>query len=168
MHEFSHYMRTPGGRIHATANPEWHRDCEEIKPRKAGRAAYVEQARADLRELLPPGSTVHTILRHVSKSGMSRRLSLLAMTPDGPRDVTYMAAVAADFKMNGDHILVGGCGMGMGFHAVYCLSHALYPDGVPCAGDNCASNDHFNGMPRPAPAGTLHRDGGYALRHAWL
>ncbi len=37
----------------------------------------VTQAEAlrDLRAMLPPGSTVHTIARHVSQSGMSRIIS---------------------------------------------------------------------------------------------
>ena len=32
-----------------------------------------------LRAILPPGSTVYTILRHVSRSGMSRRIDVYAL-----------------------------------------------------------------------------------------
>jgi hypothetical protein len=47
----------------------------------AERAEWLE----DMRAQLPPGSTVHTVLRHVSRSGMSRAIDLYALTcePDG-------------------------------------------------------------------------------------
>lgn len=35
-----------------------------------------------LRSILPPGSTVYTILRHVARSGMSRRIDVYAIDTD--------------------------------------------------------------------------------------
>jgi hypothetical protein len=32
----------------------------------------IQSARAELRKLLPPGSTAYTVLRHVASSGMTR------------------------------------------------------------------------------------------------
>ena len=58
---------------------------------------------------------------------------------------------------------VGGCGMDMGFHVVYSLGSTLYPNGYPCAGTGCRSNDHFNGEKN-----AHHRDGGYAFRQEWI
>ena len=121
-----------------------------------------------LREQLPPGTVVRTILRHVSRSGMTRAISLL-----GPDDfnLDYLAARAGlgniDNRYGG--LRVSGCGMDMGYHLVYSLSRMLYPNGHPCTGDpnTCRSNDHSNGD-REYVAGKLHRDGGYALGHRWL
>lgn len=45
-----------------------------------------EEAVAQLRKMLKPGDTVHTILRHVSKSGMSRRIDLVKV---GRKDRRY-------------------------------------------------------------------------------
>jgi len=56
--------------------------------------------------------------------------------------------------------------MDMGFHLVYSLSRALYPDGFACVGDYCPSNDHSNGQPKDLRS--HHRDGGYALRQEWI
>jgi hypothetical protein len=58
---------------------------------------------------------------------------------------------------------IGGCGMDMGFALVYALGRKLYPDGFDCAGERCPSNDHCNRV-----EATHHKDGGYALRHAWI
>ena len=44
-----------------------------------------------------------------------------------------------------DALVVGGCGMDMGFHLVYELSHRLFHEGYPCLGQGkCPSNYHVN------------------------
>jgi hypothetical protein len=82
--------------------------------------------------------------------------------------------------------------MDMGFHLVYTLSYALYPQGFGCVGERCPSNDHSNGDRDYTPHGCYdengaledrepgpgelrdgcrrhwHRDGGYALTQRWL
>lgn len=94
-----------------------------------------EVARERLRKLMPPGTTVKTILRHVSRSGMTRAISPVVES----EDVSYLlvAAFPDRFKFNRryDGITMQGCGMDMGFALVYDLSHALYPDGFECVGD---------------------------------
>lgn len=144
--------------------------------------AEREEARTKLRAMLPPGSTVYTILRHVSRSGMLRCVSVVIQEADGPNDVTWLAARALGEKINNRHdgINMSGCGMDMGFALVYNLASVLYPDGFGCAGAGCPSNDHSNGdrdyTPHPGcgkPDRRGHRDhwhasGGYALRHRWL
>jgi len=99
-----------------------------------------------LREWFPKGSTIYTILRHVSASGMSRDISVLGTWIDDNGKVSfihpnYAVSKALGWKLktkNGsDTIRVGGCGMDMGYHLAHSLSHALYGDG-------------------------------YALKHSWL
>ncbi len=130
------------------------------------RADAQESACAELRNLFPPGSTVHTILRHVSRSGMSRAISVVGA---GSNDVTWLVARAMGEKIDPNHggIKVGGCGMDMGFALVYSLSRTLYPgDSFQCCGEGCPSNDHSNGDRDYSPH--VHSDGGYALRQRWL
>src|SRR5690242_20520391 len=104
-----------------------------------------EESIARLREILPPGSTVRCILRHVSRSGMQREISLFALSPDDIRDVTHLVAeVLGDRVGKRQGIVVKGCGMDMGFHLVSTLSYYLYPAGFGCIGLGCPSNDHFN------------------------
>lgn len=92
-----------------------------------------EEALTRLREWLPEGSTVWTILRRTSRSGMFRRISPLAFVNGEPRHMDYNAALA--LKINaakihgGDGVPVSGCGMDMGFHLVESLSYALYGKG---------------------------------------
>lgn len=107
-----------------------------------------ESAINDLRKMLPPGSTVYTVLRQVSRSGMSRRIDVYAMDPHGdePRYLTGLVSQATGFSFprKGDGLRVGGCGMDMGFHVVYELSHVLYADGYACLGSNCPAPAHVN------------------------
>jgi len=128
-----------------------------------------EEAIAKLREMLKPGDEIRTVLRHVSRSGMSRSISTII---DG-EDWTYFTARALGLTIdqrNGG-AKVGGCGMDMGFHLVYELSYKLFPDGFTCTGRDshpnpCPSNDHSNGDRDYTPH--QHKSGGYALRHRWL
>ncbi len=123
-----------------------------------------------LRECLQPGDTVYTILRHVSVSGMSRSIAVVGIVDSDIRDFTWQAALVTGYKFDDRRggVKVRGCGMDMGFALVYELGAALFPDGFPCIGDGCPSNDHSNGDRDYTPGHAVHKDGGYALRHAWL
>lgn len=117
-----------------------------------------QEALAKLRECLKPGMTVHTVLRHCSRSGMSRSISAFAFLPgeNSPTDLDYFASRALGDSIDSKHggIRMGGCGMDMGFALVYNLSSVLFPNGFGCIGDGngyegtnicCPSNDHSNG-----------------------
>ena len=92
---------------------------------KSDKASAIER----LRPILPPGSTVYCILRHVSRSGMQRRISFYAIQDGEPRFLDgYIGDVlglSRPPKLNG--LTVRGCGMDMGFHVVSELSYALFP-----------------------------------------
>ena len=83
-----------------------------------------------LTHYLREGSTVYTVLRSVSSSGMTRHISLLVANGDEITDITYYAAgVLGDslYERNGSRsIRVNGAGMDMGFHLVYSLSSVLF------------------------------------------
>lgn len=106
-----------------------------------------EEARDTLRDFIQPGDTVYTVLRHVSRSGMTRDLDLYVIQDNEPRWITRLACRATDRQYNerAEAMRVGGCGMDMGFDAVYALSRALFPEGFGCIGQGCPSNDHSNG-----------------------
>ena len=131
-----------------------------------------EEAIARLREWLKPGDTVYTILRSVSRSGMSREIGVVINRDGAFLHPNYAVADALGWRINkhGDGIKVSGCGMDMGFHVVYNLGYVMYPNGVPCTGDanTCRSNDHNNNRSLPYDTAITHSDGGYAFRHAWL
>jgi hypothetical protein len=149
-----------------------------------------------LREILEPGDMVFTILRHVSASGMSRNLDLVVIKDNEPMRLTYWVAKAAGFTYNEkkEALVVGGCGMDMGFHVVYNLSRYLWPEGfgvegtlvkhwevegIPCKQDHSVrptSKEHaadlveagatFYG--RNGDKSGWDNDGGYALKQGWL
>lgn len=126
----------------------------------AGKLAVKNQARDDLRAILTAGDTVYTILRHVSRSGMMRHISVVIKTDDGLRDITGLVSDAIDNPTNDNGALkVGGCGMDMGFHVVYSLGSAIYPEGFKLAGNQYGRNGDKSGF---------DNDGGYAFRQSWI
>ncbi len=126
--------------------------------------AERDEAIAKLREWLKPGDPVYTILRHVSRSGMQREIGIVTMNEGSDLHPNYLVAKALGMRQGKrDGIIMGGCGMDMGFALVYELSHALWPQGFGCIGKGCPSNDHSN-----REENAHHRDGGYALKQRWL
>ena len=128
-----------------------------------------QQAIDYLRDILKPGDTVYTVLRHVSRSGMLRAISPIIVSGNKqPNDLTYWVSLALGWGTDDDNggIKVTGCGMDAGFHLVHNLSYVLYPDSFECIGENCPSNDHVNGDRNREPH--RHSSGGYALYHRWL
>jgi hypothetical protein len=114
-----------------------------------------------LREAIKSGQTVYTVLRHVSASGMSRRISCMIayLATDGTpevRCIDHLVTAVTGFKLSRskDGITVGGAGMDMGFHLVESLGYALWPDGTP--------------EPHGTRNGEPDHSGGYALKHRWL
>lgn len=99
-----------------------------------------DEARERLRELLQHGDTVYTVLRHVSRSGMSRVIDLYVIKDNRPvwlsGHVGHALGYSRDKTWSG--IRVNGGGMDMGFDVVYNLSSSLFE------GD------------------------GYALKHDWM
>lgn len=161
--KFTHYFRSTDGRVWGSDHAIGFKDYERLT-RAEGQRLYREQSKADLRQLIKPGDTVYTCLRSVSGSGMSRQISvhiplieLRSVTPkDGDkrkhkkvaviRDISNYVATIIDYRQNDRNgaLIVGGCGMDMGFHVVYSLARSLYPE-------------------KPG-----QRDGGYSLKHEWL
>ena len=131
--------------------------------READKANAIET----LRKLCPPGTTVYTVLRHVSASGMSRRIDCYVIEDNKPRWITgYVKTALGMPRGKFDAATVTGCGMDMGFHLVYNLSRTLWHSNFTCIGQGCRSNDHSNGDRDYTPH--LHSDGGYALKHEWM
>ena len=87
-----------------------------------------EEAIKELKTILKVGDTVYTILRHVSASGMSRAISFVVIKKNEPLFIDNLVEQALDMKghKTKEGLVVGGCGMDMGFHVVYNLSHAMY------------------------------------------
>ena len=114
-----------------------------------------DEALSELRRLCPPGTIVRTILRHVSRSGMTRRISAVLVNGSETRDLDWLIDKAGIFREGkGGGLVLSGCGMDMGFHLVYTLGSRLYPKGTE------TPHGTRNGVP--------DSDGGYALKHRWI
>lgn len=90
-----------------------------------------EESIAKLREWIPEGSTVWTILTHVSKSGMSRTIKPVIIENNEPRFPVWhiSRALGMPTDKRGESLKIGGCGMDMGFALVYELAQTLYGNG---------------------------------------
>lgn len=87
-----------------------------------------DEAIRDLKKLIKKGTTVYTILRHVSNSGMSRRIDLYVIKKNQPYFITgsvgKVLGYRHEYRKGG--LVVGGCGMDMGYHLVHDLSRVLF------------------------------------------
>lgn len=135
--------------------------------------AELEEARRHLLTFMTPGTKVYTMLRHVSKSGMYRCISLFVIRDGEPVCIDYWASrLLEGYDDRHRGCRASGCGMDMGFHLVHNLGYTLYPDGYDCTGraddysHYCPSNDHSNGDRDYSPH--HHSSGGYAFRHTWM
>lgn len=99
-----------------------------------------------LRDLVKPGERVYCVLRHVSASGMQRRIDFYSIGEDKrPLYLSgYIATALGMRRHDKQGLVVNGCGMDMGFHVVYELARTLWPEGYGCIGVRCPSNDHSN------------------------
>jgi len=151
----------------------------KFEPIYQSKTWHEAEAILHLRSVLHPGDTVYCVLRHVSRSGMSRNIDFYYIADGAPVWIASYVGHALGTPQSlknwerSQGLTVGGCGMDMGFHMVYNLSRVLFPHGFACTGDKCGSNDHSNdrdgSFDRNKFAGKMHTgDGGYALRHSWL
>lgn len=89
------------------------------------------EARDRLATILPKGSTLYSILRSVSRSGMSRQFSFYAIANNQPVFLTYSIAVLLGYPVTKSGPLtarVDGCGMDMAFHTAHRLSRVLHQE----------------------------------------
>lgn len=148
------YMQAPSGEVFTTENPDFHKECIKLT-KVAGKAARKEYARSELRKVIAPSQTVWTNLLHASASGMSRRISLSIVEGERIRNIDVLAADAIDYTLSPKGgIVIGGCGMDMGFALVYALGCALWRKGTP------EPHGKRNGEP--------DNNGGYALKQEWM
>ncbi len=152
----------PNGEVHELNFTPSNSDGKPVS-RAEGKRLRQAYCCKELRKILKPGDTVYCILRSRSASGMSRRISLVVPVRDTTRkpaiylrDITRLAGDALGWRINDEDtsLVIGGCGMDMGFHTVYELGHALWPKGTR------KPHGTRNGEPDTA--------GGYALRKEWL
>ena len=147
------YMRDTSGHVFTTTHAEYHPDAVKLK-KAEGEAAILAQKKEGLLKMIGPGSTVYSVCHSVSRSGMSRELSFYVSHEGRIVGINHYIAAIKGYKLGNHGLKIGGCGMDMGFHVVYGLGRALWPNGTPEA------HGTRNGAP--------DKDGGYALKHEWL
>lgn len=79
--------------------------------------------------LINKDAVIKTIITHISQNGMSRHITPLWANEHG--DIINLSHIMSDilgWRLNkqGSAVVVGGCGMDMGFHLVYSFSRAWF------------------------------------------
>ncbi|AYD82169.1 hypothetical protein KNU13_gp83 [Gordonia phage Turuncu] len=124
-------------------------------------ADMLTEALDRLREILPPGSTVVTIVKHVTASGMGRTIQPVTVYNGAVFDLTGYVARVVGWKVDTDRggVYVQGCGMDMGFHLVYTLARTIYGHLTP---EQIRDTRPGDKLPHPWESTT---DAGYLLTH---
>jgi hypothetical protein len=121
------YLQFADGFVMETDRPENHPEGKKIT-KAEGERLQAERAKQSLLNILKKGDTVYTVLRHVSASGMSRRIDLYTFQDSKKIYLTGYYAMMRGETPPRDGYKVGGCGMDMGFHLVHGLSYRLFGD----------------------------------------
>lgn len=83
-----------------------------------------------LKKLVKPQKTkIFYLVTDVARSGMSRSIRFFVAKNNNLLDISYDIAVILGEKSDGRGVRLGGCGMDMGFYAIYNLGRVLYPKG---------------------------------------
>ena len=71
--------------------------------------------------------TIYCIIKHVSKSGMTRHISFFDIRNNQPSFITSRISDFLGYRMNKHHdaLMVGGCGMDMAFSVVNNLQETM-------------------------------------------
>lgn len=92
-----------------------------------------------LKALLPSDTVIYNVVRHVSKSGMSRRISFFIIE-DGCRirNIDHLLVMAGFGKRRGNEegLYIQGTGMDMAFATVYNISMELFNHGYSLNSEN--------------------------------
>lgn len=100
---------------------------------KVPNKAQTERAEAiaKLREIIPSGSTVWTVLRHTSRSNMGSSISPVCIGSDGPRDLSYLVVRALGLRFDRENggVKVGYMGERRDHALIHELARTLYGDG---------------------------------------
>jgi hypothetical protein len=134
---------------------------EKRLTKKEIEANEVSEIKARLLKILNGNRRIYTNLKRVSSSGMSRHISLHIANGNEITDITWYAGKILGYKHSSDTggLVVGGCGMDMGFAVVYSLSRMLFPDGFKLVNGEYGRNGDKSGY---------DNDGGYCLKQQWL
>lgn len=81
------------------------------------------------KELLKENDTIYTILRHVSRSSLTREISLFVIKDNVPICLDAYVSKVLGLPLTNRGIKVTGVGMDMGYWLVYELSYAIFKDG---------------------------------------
>lgn len=86
---------------------------------------------AKLREIAPAGTTLYTLLRHTSQSGMTRYISVFVIRDGEPVMIDYLikGAGIASFAKREGLVVTEQPGMDMGFDLVYDVADRVYGKG---------------------------------------
>lgn len=89
----------------------------------------IEEAKQFLKEQITGKPEIYTFLRHVSRSGMRREISLHVSHDGVMQNLTYSASLVYGARVgNNGGVKVDGCGMDMGFHLVDYIMRSIGVD----------------------------------------
>jgi len=103
----------------------------KMNKKELERLEEKQQAIEFLKNILNEGSTIYTILRYVSQSGLTRSISVYTIVDNEVVYLDWYVATVLNLKQDIKHdgIKISGVGSDLGFEIVYNLSYFLFGDG---------------------------------------
>jgi hypothetical protein len=126
----TYYLNTQYSRVydfnHAPKGEEW-QPVSQAKGKELEKQQAIDSLK-NIFNLMPEDKRViYCVLRSVSKSGMSRVIDFYTIENNRPQYLSGLIKMALGYRMakNGG-LVIGGCGMDMGFHVVYTVSSVVF------------------------------------------
>jgi hypothetical protein len=130
---------------------------------ETAKTSEKERAKAELKKLFAgSGYQAYTMLRHVSSSGMFRRISVYVIEDNQPLCIDYLIGKLGNYKRDKENegLRVSGCGMDMGFAVVYDTSGEVFDDEEEVKRIAMKLGRTRNGEPETS--------GSYLVRQKWM
>ena len=126
----TYYLSTTDNHVYDFSHEPSGENWQKLSQAK-GKALEKQQAINSLKNIfdsMPQEKRViYCVLRSVSASGMSRVIDFYTVINDRPSYLSGLIRKALGYRMaKRGGLVVGGCGMDMGFHVVYTVASVLY------------------------------------------
>lgn len=88
---------------------------------------YTQNEKTGRRSYNGERQKIYLCIKHVSRSGMQREISIYVHDGDSMQMLSWSTAVVLGWSMGKhDGVKVDGCGMNMGFHLVDCMVNRVF------------------------------------------
>ena len=126
----TYYLSTSDQRVynfnHKPSGDDW-QPVSQAKGKELEKQQAIDMLKNIFTSMPEDQRVIYCVLRSVSKSGMSRTIDFFTIDNERPQHLSGLIKMALGYKFGKNAgLVIGGCGMDMGFHVVYTVSSVVF------------------------------------------